>query len=101
MNSSKKNVVVIGAGVSGLAFAHRLQELAGGGSALNIIVLEEGRIPVAPYTPPNVDPDLERLSDGLATRLFRVTVDVSFPGANGVDRTLSLATIKIGPRSSL
>ena len=42
MNPPKKNVVVVGAGVSGLAFAHRLHELAGGSEALNIIVLEEG-----------------------------------------------------------
>lgn len=43
MSQFKKTIVVIGAGVSGLAFAHRLQELAHqDGTALNIIVLEEG-----------------------------------------------------------
>ena len=29
----------------------------------------------------------------MPTRLYRVTVDVRFPGDNGKDRTLSLSTV--------
>jgi general secretion pathway protein I len=56
---------------------------------------------IAPYVAPDVDPELERLTDALPTRLFRVSVDVRFAGANGVERALSLATVRIGPRSAL
>ena len=54
---------------------------------------------VAPYVPPDPDPDLERESDALATRLYRVTVDVRFPGPSGAPRTLTLSTVKIGARN--
>ena len=57
-----------------------------------------GRPRVAPYVPPDVDPDLERASEALATRLYRVSVDVRFDGGDGRERTLSLATVKHGPR---
>ena len=56
---------------------------------------------VTPYVAPEVDPELERLSDALPTRLYRVSVDVRFAGANGVERALTLATVRIGPRSTL
>jgi general secretion pathway protein I len=56
---------------------------------------------IAPYAAPDVAPDLEHMSDAMATRLYRVSVDVRFPAANGGERTLTLATVKIGPRSSL
>jgi general secretion pathway protein I len=54
---------------------------------------------VAPFTPPDVSPELETASDALATRLFRVTADVTFPGVAGGERTLSLATVKIAQRN--
>jgi general secretion pathway protein I len=55
---------------------------------------------VAPFVVPDVDPELERASQGLSMRLFRVTVDVKFEGANGKERTLSLATVKMGPKDA-
>ncbi|MFO1316072.1 MAG: prepilin-type N-terminal cleavage/methylation domain-containing protein [Burkholderiales bacterium] len=54
---------------------------------------------VAPYDAPDVDPDLERASEGLGTRMYRVTVDVRFTGTNGRERTFSLGTIRVGPRN--
>jgi general secretion pathway protein I len=54
---------------------------------------------VAPYVIADVDPDLERASESLAMRPYRITVDVKFKGGDGRDRTLSLATVRLGPRS--
>ena len=54
---------------------------------------------VTPYSAPDADPSMERSADTLPTRLYRVTVDVKFPGQNGGERTLSLATVKLGPRN--
>jgi len=54
---------------------------------------------VAPYVPSDVSPELETASDALATRLFRVTADVTFPGVAGGERTLSLATVKLAARN--
>ena len=51
------------------------------------------------YVIPDVDPDLERASESLGSRLYRISVDVKFDGANGHERTLSLATVKMGPRN--
>jgi general secretion pathway protein I len=64
---------------------------------------DDGRITwqtrVEPFTAPDVDRDLERASEGLAMRLYRVTVDVKFTGADGRPRTFSLATVRMGPRT--
>jgi len=64
---------------------------------------ESGRVQwetrVTPYVIADVDPDLERASEGLAMRPYRINVDVKFEGANGRERTLSLATVRLGPRS--
>jgi general secretion pathway protein I len=53
---------------------------------------------VAAFTAPGVDPDLERGSEALAMRMYRITVEVRFDGDNGKERTLSLATIRLGPK---
>jgi general secretion pathway protein I len=64
---------------------------------------EDGRIAwqtaVSPYTVPDPNPDLERVSETMPTRLYRVSVDVRYAGGDGHERTLSLATLKLGPRS--
>lgn len=52
------------------------------------------------YAPTDVDPELARASEALAMRLYRVSVDVRFQGANGRERTLSLATVKMGPKEA-
>jgi len=54
---------------------------------------------VAPHDAADVDPDLEKASETLAMRMYRVSVDVRFTGADGRERTLSLATIRLGPRN--
>lgn len=51
------------------------------------------------YTVPDVDQELDRASELLSMRLYRVTVDVAFDGADGHERTLSLATMRLGPRN--
>src|SRR5437762_13436814 len=56
---------------------------------------------VAPYTPPNTTDDLERASEALPARLYRVSVDVRFPSDNGRDRIVSLSTLKLGARNPL
>ena len=48
---------------------------------------------------PEVDLDLERCSEALVMRLYRITVDVRFDGVDGRERKLSLATVRMGPRS--
>jgi general secretion pathway protein I len=53
---------------------------------------------VTPYTAPQVNPDIEQASESMATRLFRVVAEVSFPAVNGKQRTFALATIRVGVR---
>ena len=53
---------------------------------------------VAPYVAPDVDPELERAPEQSPTRLYRVSVDVRFPAANGRERSLSLSTRASWPR---
>ena len=66
---------------------------------------DDGRIQwtarVAAYTPPNVPPDAELAAQSIATRLYRVSVDVAFPAPAGGTRTLALATTRIGVRETL
>ena len=57
------------------------------------------RTSVVPYVPPDANPDLERASEAMPTRLYRVSVDVRFPGATGRERSLSLSTVMIGVRN--
>jgi general secretion pathway protein I len=65
---------------------------------------DDGRIAwttkVTPYTAPQANPDIERASESMALRLWRVVAEVSFPAANGKPRTFALATIRIGARES-
>jgi general secretion pathway protein I len=48
---------------------------------------------------PPADPELAKLSDAMTTRLFRIEVDVHFPGASGRDRSFSLATLRMAQRT--
>jgi len=57
------------------------------------------RTAVTPYVPPDANPDLEHASETMATRLYRISVDVSFPGDNGKERSLFLSTVKLGQRN--
>jgi len=56
---------------------------------------------VAPYVAPDANADLERASETMTTRLFRVTVDLRYAGDDGRDRTLSLSTVRLGARNRL
>ena len=58
------------------------------------------RTAVVPYAPPDPDPDLERASSAMTTKLYRVSVDVTFPAGNGRERTVSLATVRLGERNA-
>jgi general secretion pathway protein I len=78
------------------AAAQPLKESAERGSDFDGRLTWETR--VAPYAAPEVDPDLERVSDALPTRLYRVTVDVRYKAGDGKERTVSLATVKIGQK---
>jgi general secretion pathway protein I len=53
---------------------------------------------VAPFTPSGVNQDLERASESMPARLYRVEVDLRFPGAAGGERRLQLATTRIGAK---
>jgi general secretion pathway protein I len=58
------------------------------------------QISVQPYVIPDANPELERASETMATRLYRIVVDVRFPAANGRgERIVSLSTVKLGARS--
>jgi len=63
----------------------------------------EGRVKwetaVAPYVAADIDPDLEKASESLATRLYRITCEVRYVGGDGRERTLTLATLRVGARS--
>jgi general secretion pathway protein I len=80
-----------------VAAADPLREATGAGTE------DGGRITwrsaVAAYVPPDADPDLVQASQAMATRLYRVTVDVTFPGAGNHQRSLSLSTLRIGARN--
>jgi general secretion pathway protein I len=53
---------------------------------------------VAAYAVPDPNPDLERASETMPTRLYRVSVGVRYTGDNGKERTLALSTLKVGAR---
>jgi general secretion pathway protein I len=57
------------------------------------------RASVTPYVAPDANPDVERASESMPTRLFRISVDVTFPGDDGKSRTVSLSTLRIGQRN--
>ena len=59
----------------------------------------EWRTSVAAWVPPGVSADLEQASQTMNTRLFRISVDVRFPGVGDKPRTLSLSTVAIGARN--
>ena len=55
---------------------------------------------VAPYVLTGQNPDLERLSESMPVRLFRVEVDVRFPSPAGGERTITLATTRIAAKET-
>ena len=89
-------VLVAESALTGAAAAQPLKEATETGSA------DDGRIEwtarVTPYTAPDVRPELEATTDAMAIRLYRVSVEVTFPSPNGGKRTYALATTRIGLR---
>ena len=75
-----------------------LRETTESGSA------DDGRIEwttrVAPYAPPDLPPELQGTAEAMPIRLYRVTVDVTFPSPNGSKRAYALATTRIGPKDA-
>lgn len=66
--------------------------------------VEEGQIEwkasVVPWAPPGVSPEVESASESLPTRLYRISVEVTFPSPTGGQRSFALATTRLGPRES-
>jgi general secretion pathway protein I len=66
--------------------------------------VDEGRMRwsarIASYTAPGVNPDIERQSEAMQTRLYRVAVEVAFPGAAGGERKFELATLRVGAKDA-
>jgi general secretion pathway protein I len=58
------------------------------------------QVSIDPYTPPDADPDLERASETMSTRLYRVSIAVTFPGTDGRSRSVTLSTLKLAARSA-
>jgi len=91
-------VLVAESALTGAAATQPLREGTETGSA------DDGRIEwttrIAPYTPPEVVPELQQTTEAMPIRLFRVTVDVTFPSPSGGKRTYSLATTRIGPKDA-
>ncbi|HEY5365295.1 MAG TPA: hypothetical protein VIL19_02380, partial [Casimicrobiaceae bacterium] len=67
--------------------------------ATNSGSVDDGRINwstrVEPYIATDISPDLADASQTLPMQLLRVSVNVSFPGATGLDRTIALSTVKL------
>lgn len=65
---------------------------------------DEGRVHwetrVVAWQAPGVTPELERASEGMTTRLYRVEVDVRFPGLAGRERTFSLSTVRLAAKDA-
>jgi general secretion pathway protein I len=63
---------------------------------------DDGRVQwtvqIAPYDPPDVNPDLQRASANWQLRLYRVVTNVTFAGPNGGQRNVTLDTIRLGAR---
>ena len=91
-------VLVAESALTAAAATQPLREATETGSA------DDGRIEwtarVTPYSPPDVPPELEGTTEAMAIRLYRVTVDVTFPSPNGGKRAYALATTRIGPRDA-
>lgn len=66
---------------------------------------DDGRVQwtvqVLPYEPTDVNPDLQRASEALPLRMYRIVTSVAFAAPNGGERRLALSTVRIGAREQL
>ena len=53
---------------------------------------------VTPWDAPGVDAELARVSETMTTRLYRIEVDVVFPGLALGERRFSLATVRLAEK---
>lgn len=85
-----------------LAESGSAQPLRAGSSAGSA---DDGRIAwkstISPYDPPGVDADVAAMSASMPLRLYRVAVEVSFPSPNGGQRSIALATTRLGASERL
>jgi len=79
------------------AAAQPLREATQSGTA------DDGRIAwttrVAPYTPPDVPPDLEGTAETMPIQLYRITAEATFAAPSGGQRSFALATTRIVQRA--
>lgn len=54
---------------------------------------------VEPYSTPDTPPELERASETMATRVYRVSAEVRFPSDTGKERVVSLSTLRLAARN--
>jgi general secretion pathway protein I len=63
---------------------------------------DDGRVKwqarVVPWEAPGVEAELARVSETMTTRLYRIEVDVTFPGLAQGDRRFSLATVRVAEK---
>ena len=89
-------VLVAESALTAAAAARPLRETTEAGSA------DDGRIEwtarVTAYTPPDVPPELAGTAEAMPLKLYRVTVDVTFPSPGGGRRAYALATTRVGPK---
>jgi general secretion pathway protein I len=50
------------------------------------------------YVPPGTTDDQNRLGQSAGVRLFRISVNVSWPGMLGAQRSISLATVRLASK---
>lgn len=54
---------------------------------------------VAAWVPPDANADLVQASQSMPTQLFRISVEVDFPGRGQRTRSLTLSTLRVGERN--
>lgn len=66
---------------------------------------EDGRVQwtaeISSYEAADVNADVQRASESLPIRMYRVVTTVTFTGHNGTERKLALSTIRVGARDKL
>ena len=53
---------------------------------------------IEPYRPPGTTPELDAAADLMPMRLWRIAVNVSWPGVAGSDRSIALATVRLAAK---
>ena len=91
-------VLVAESALATAAATQPLRESTEAGSADNGRIEWTSR--VAAYVPPDLPPELQGTTEAMPMRLYRVSVDVTFPSPSGGKRTYALATTRIGSKDA-